>query len=78
MVHGREPQLVLAVEDVDSEGGILNRRRWEDDNEQSPLLRDVLEDGDLGNGFKSSLSESVPWWKKPSVRCWNPYALPLF
>jgi hypothetical protein len=69
MASAKEPQLVLAVEDIDSEGGVLNRRRYEEDDEQSPLLRETGS-GDFGDGFKSGLLDSLPWHKRPSVSRW--------
>jgi hypothetical protein len=51
--------VVLAVDDLDSEGAVLNRRRLLED-EQAPLLRqeqwETAEDLD-----------ALPWYKRPSV-----------
>jgi hypothetical protein len=67
MSKGKEAQLALAVEDIDPEGGILNRRRYEEDSEQSPLLRGSLDDEQFRVGASSGILDSLPWYKRPSV-----------
>jgi hypothetical protein len=61
---------VLEVEDADSAGGIINRRRLDEDNdEQSPLLRSSSFDSEreFGNRFTPVSHEGLPWYKRPSV-----------
>jgi hypothetical protein len=67
MAKAKESELALAVEDVDSDGGIFNRRRHEEDNEQSPLLRSSHDDEQFRAGATSGLLDSLPWYKRPSV-----------
>jgi hypothetical protein len=63
-----ENDAVLVVEQLDSEGGVVNRRRLEDD-EQEPLLNG----GEGRSSFeaedppKSPSFEYLKWYQRPSV-----------
>lgn len=60
-------ELLLAVEDIDSEGAVINRRRLEEE-EQSPLIGEdsTTLDGDSAS-IKSIFSGQLPWFRRPSV-----------
>jgi hypothetical protein len=70
MAKVKGAQLVLEVEDADGAGGIINRRRLDDNDEQSPLLRTSSFDSEreFGDGFNPILSENLHWYRRPSVR----------
>ena len=63
-----ENDVVLGVEQLDSEGGIINRRRLEDD-EQQPLLNDgeARSSFEAENPPKSPNFEDLKWYQRPSV-----------
>ena len=64
----KEDQVILAVEDIDSEAGVINRRRYEQD-EHSPLLAiGTGEENDFDGPFKPILLDSLPWYRRPAVR----------
>jgi hypothetical protein len=63
----REQQLMLAVEEIETDGAVINRRRLEED-EQSPLLSESSEGPELDNGQKPGWTDNRPWHSKPSVR----------
>jgi hypothetical protein len=67
MSSASRDDVVLAVEDMDAETAAIDRRRLEED-EQAPLLRDGGEGGDDPAWKLPSEFESVPWWRRPSVR----------
>jgi hypothetical protein len=59
--------VVLAVDDLDAEGAVLNRRRLLED-EQAPLLETQQEWATADGGYPlSSEFEALPWYKRPSV-----------
>ena len=59
-----DQELLLPVEGIDADDGIINRRRFQDE-EQSLLSQDVVDD----NVFPEAvLLEELPWFKRPSVR----------
>jgi hypothetical protein len=62
----QEDDVVLMIEEIDSEGGVINRRRLEED-EESPLLRTDESTHDDWEGPKSPGLTDLPWYKKPSV-----------
>lgn len=67
----KDQELLLAVEDIDSEGAVFNRRRLEDED-QSPLIGDdsSLIDSD-DTSLKSTPLDQLPWYRRPSVRTSN-------
>jgi hypothetical protein len=66
-----EDRVLLVVEEVDSEAGVavMNRRRFEDD-EQAPLLNgsEHRSSFDTDNVPKSPRLEELKWYQRPSVR----------
>lgn len=68
MAKLKDPQLVLAVEDIDPDGGSVNRPRY-DEGEESPLLHDGF--GNSKGEFDCFLDpvslERLPWYTRPSV-----------
>jgi hypothetical protein len=68
----KDQNLLLAVEDIDPDGGLLNRRRLEQD-EQSPLLSDGE---DVQGALNLDAWENMPWHKRPSVQ-WLPVTCKL-
>jgi len=62
-IGGYQP--IVAIEDIDADSGILNRRRLEQD-EQSPLLPPELPDGydPIAKDINPTL---LPWYKRPSI-----------
>lgn len=67
----KESQLIVAVEDLDSGSGSINRRRY-DGGEVSPLLRNHVTDEGEFDCFLDPVSlERLPWYTRPSVcRCY--------
>jgi len=51
--------LLVAIEDVDIDNGIVNRRRY-DDSEESPLLGLNADESEFG-WPKISVPELLPW-----------------
>jgi hypothetical protein len=62
----RDQQLVLAVEEIETDGPVVNRRRLEED-EQSPLLSESNETRGLEDEQKPEWADNRPWYIKPSV-----------
>jgi hypothetical protein len=64
----KDQELLLAVEDIDSEGAVINRRRLEEEEEQSPLIGEdsITLDGDNAS-LKSIPFDQLPWYRRPSV-----------
>jgi hypothetical protein len=61
-----EDDTVLVVEELDSEAGVVNRRRWEED-EQAPLLQVEEPDFEDIDSAKSTRFDDLPWYRRPSV-----------
>lgn len=68
MAKLKDSQLVLAVEDLDSDSGSVNRRRY-DEGEESPLLRNGFgnNEGEFDCFLDPVSLERLPWYTRPSV-----------
>jgi hypothetical protein len=67
MAKLKDSQLVLAVGDLDSNNGNINRRRFDED-EESPLLSDELgREGEFDCFLDPVSLERLPWYSRPSV-----------
>lgn len=64
----KHPDIVLAVEDTDSDNGSINRRRW-DGAEDSPLLHSGHgnDEGEFDPFLDPVSLERLPWYTRPSV-----------
>jgi len=72
MAKLKDSQLIIAVEDLDSDNGNINRRRYDED-EESPLLRNELGREAEFDCFLDPVSlERLPWYTRPSV-CYFKY-----
>ncbi|TLD36132.1 hypothetical protein E2P81_ATG03021 [Venturia nashicola] len=68
MTKLKDSQIVLAVEDIDSENGSINLRQY-DEEDESPLLLNGLgsNEGDLDCFLDPVSLKRLPWYTRPSV-----------